>query len=66
LLTAFWPQARHPSAAVGTSRHIARDGRDAWNAHDVNAWLKILDEQHRWESNTLPAPLIGRDAASRQ
>jgi hypothetical protein len=24
---------------------IARDGWDAWNAHDVNAWLKIIDEQ---------------------
>ena len=42
---------------------IARDGWDAWNAHDVNAWLKILDEKHVWETDTLPAPLIGRDAA---
>jgi predicted ester cyclase len=42
---------------------IARDGWDAWNAHDVNAWLKIIDEQHVWETDTLPAPLIGRDAA---
>ena len=45
------------------SLQVARDGWDAWNAHDVNAWLKTLEEQHVWESDTLPAPLVGRDAA---
>src|SRR2546422_10684587 len=39
---------------------IARQGWDAWNAHDVEGWLKILDEKHVWETDTLPAPEIGR------
>ena len=42
---------------------IARQGWDAWNAHDVEGWLKILDEKHVWETDTLPAPVNGRDAA---
>src|SRR5438552_3806286 len=42
---------------------IARQGWDAWNAHDVEGWLKIVDEKHVWETDRLPAPVNGRDAA---
>jgi steroid delta-isomerase-like uncharacterized protein len=41
---------------------ITRQVWDAWNAHDVEGALKIIDGNHVWESDTLPAPLIGRDA----
>jgi steroid delta-isomerase-like uncharacterized protein len=41
---------------------IARAGWDAWNAHDVAAALKTVDEHHVWESDTLPAPIVGREA----
>src|SRR3989442_836782 len=40
---------------------IARQGWDAWNAHDVDGALKVLDEKHVWETDTLPAPVVGRD-----
>jgi|SRR6266545_1077933 len=40
---------------------IIRQGWDAWNAHDVEAALKVLDEKHVWETDTLPAPVVGRD-----
>ena len=33
---------------------IIRQGWDAWNAHDVEAALKVLDEKHVWETDTLP------------
>ena len=40
---------------------IVRDGWDAWNAHDAEWALKNLDEKHIWETDTLPAPVVGRD-----
>jgi steroid delta-isomerase-like uncharacterized protein len=40
---------------------IARQLWDAWNAHDVDAVVKTLDEKHIWETDTLPAPVVGRD-----
>ena len=40
---------------------IIRQGWDAWNAHDVEAALKVLDEKHVWETDTLPAPVVGLD-----
>ncbi len=40
---------------------IARQSWDAWNAHDVDGVLKVLDEKHVWETDTLPAPVVGRD-----
>jgi steroid delta-isomerase-like uncharacterized protein len=43
---------------------VARAGWDAWNAHDVAAALKTVDEHHVWESDTLPAPVVGREAYS--
>jgi steroid delta-isomerase-like uncharacterized protein len=41
---------------------VVQDGWDAWNAHDIEAALKNLDEKHVWETDTLPAPAVGRDA----
>src|SRR2546427_10348785 len=40
---------------------IVRDSWDAWNAHDAEGALKNLDEKHVWETDTLPAPVAGRD-----
>jgi steroid delta-isomerase-like uncharacterized protein len=40
---------------------VARQMWDAWNAHDVDGVLKNLDEKHVWETDTLPAPVVGRD-----
>jgi steroid delta-isomerase-like uncharacterized protein len=40
---------------------IVRESWDAWNAHDIEGVLKILDEKHVWETDTLPAPVVGRD-----
>ena len=40
---------------------IVRESWDAWNAHNIEGVLKILDEKHVWETDTLPAPVVGRD-----
>ena len=40
---------------------IVREGWDAWNAHDSESAAKNLDEKHVWETDTLPAPVVGRD-----
>jgi predicted ester cyclase len=42
--------------------NITRQVWDAWNAHDIEGALKNIDENHVWESDTLPAPLVGGDA----
>ena len=42
---------------------IVRESWAAWNAHDVEGALKILDEKHVWETDTLPAPVVGRDGS---
>ena len=41
---------------------IVRHIFEAWNKHDVERYGKLLDEKHVVESDTLPAPLTGRDA----
>jgi steroid delta-isomerase-like uncharacterized protein len=41
---------------------IVRHIFDAWNKHDVERYGKLLDEKHVVESDTLPAPLTGRNA----
>ena len=40
---------------------IVRESWAAWNAHDIEGVMKILDEKHVWETDTLPAPVVGRD-----
>lgn len=42
---------------------IVRKSTAAWNAHDVGAWASLLDEAYVWETDTLPAPVKGREAA---
>lgn len=44
---------------------IVRHIFEAWNKHDVEQYVKLLDEKYVVESNTLPAPLTGQ-AAGRQ
>jgi hypothetical protein len=40
---------------------IVRNVFEAWNKHDVERYVKLLDEKHVIESDTIPAPLTGRD-----
>ena len=40
---------------------IVTQGWDAWNAHDIEGALKVLDDKHVWETDTLPAAVVGRD-----
>ena len=43
--------------------HIAREMFAAWNAHDVEAFLKRLDTKTTWESDAFPAPFSGHEGA---
>jgi len=43
--------------------HIARESFAAWNAHDVEAFVKRLDTKTIWESDTFPAPFVGHEGA---
>jgi len=42
---------------------VIRELFDAWNAHDPNRMMKLFDEKFVGETDTLPAPMIGREAA---
>lgn len=42
---------------------VVRRSWDAWNAHDVNAWIKLLDGAQVMESDTVPQPVRGHDGA---
>jgi len=42
---------------------VARNVFDAWNAHDPERYVKLLDEKHVIESDTIPASMTGRDSA---
>src|ERR671923_153257 len=42
---------------------IARRTWDAWNAHDVDAWLNLLDDNQILESDTIPAAIKGHEAS---
>jgi steroid delta-isomerase-like uncharacterized protein len=44
--------------AIQTVRSIF----EAWNKHDPDRYVKLLDEKHVIESDTLPAALTGREA----
>src|SRR5439155_26438030 len=56
----LWDAWRTPMSDQDNIR-IARQSWDALNAHDVDGVLKVLDEKHVWETDTLPAPVVGRD-----
>ena len=45
------------------SLQIVREIFAAWNAHDVEAFVKRLDPKTTWESDTFPAPFSGHDGA---
>ena len=38
---------------------IARDGFAAWNAHDGEAFIKLLDARTVWDSDVFPTPFAG-------
>jgi len=42
---------------------IARGSFAAWNAHDVEAFVKRLDAKTTWESDAFPAPFVGHEGA---
>jgi|SRR5215831_10724706 steroid delta-isomerase-like uncharacterized protein len=42
---------------------IIQDGLEAWNKHDPERFAALLDEKHVIESDTIPAPMTGREAA---
>jgi C-1 hydroxylase len=42
---------------------VARQGFDAWNAHDSDSFVKLIADDFVSESDTLPTPLRGRDGA---
>jgi steroid delta-isomerase-like uncharacterized protein len=41
---------------------ITRQMFDAWNGHDPDRLLKLVDEKYVSESDTQPAAVVGRDA----
>ena len=43
--------------------HIAREIFAAWNAHDVEGFVKRLDTKTTWESDAFPALFSGHDGA---
>jgi steroid delta-isomerase-like uncharacterized protein len=42
---------------------LVRQVFEAWNAHDPDRYVRLLDEKWAVESDTLPATMSGRDAA---
>jgi ketosteroid isomerase-like protein len=42
---------------------MVRESFEAFNAHDAGRFAALLDEAYVWESDTLPAPLMGPEAA---
>jgi steroid delta-isomerase-like uncharacterized protein len=44
---------------------LVREALDAWNKHDAGRYAALLDETHLIESDTIPAPMAGREAAQR-
>lgn len=41
---------------------LIREVFDTWNTHDPDRYVKLLDENHVFESDTIPQPLTGREA----
>jgi steroid delta-isomerase-like uncharacterized protein len=42
---------------------IVREGFEAWNTHDVDRYIALLDDGYVEQTHTWPAPLCGREAA---
>src|SRR2546428_6594401 len=45
------------------SLQIVREIFAAWNAHDIEAFVKRLDQKTTWESDAFPAPFSGHEGA---
>jgi steroid delta-isomerase-like uncharacterized protein len=43
--------------------HTVREIFAAWNAHDIDAFIKRLDMKVTWESDAFPAPFTGHEGA---
>ena len=44
--------------------HIVREIFSAWNAHNVEGFIKRLDTKTTWESDAFPAPFSGHESVS--
>jgi steroid delta-isomerase-like uncharacterized protein len=42
---------------------VARETFEAWNAHDVERFVKLLAPSTEWSSDAFPAPFKGHDGA---
>ncbi len=42
---------------------IVYDALEAWNKHDPRRYASLLDDEHVIESDTIPAPMAGPEAA---
>ena len=42
---------------------VVRGSFAAWNAHDVEGFVKGLDTKTKWESDVFPAPFVGHEGA---
>ena len=40
---------------------IVQEALEAWNKHDPARFVALLDEKHVIESDTIPAPMAGRE-----
>jgi predicted ester cyclase len=45
--------------------HIVREVFGAWNAHDVERYVALLDRRYVGQTHAVPTPLRGRQAARR-
>jgi len=60
---ASYARMRARRIAVNVHLHIVREVFAAWNAHDVDAFIKRMDTKVTWESDAFPAPFTGHDGA---
>jgi len=43
--------------------HLVRESFAAWNAHDIEGFVKRLDTKTVWESDVFPAAFVGHEGA---
>jgi steroid delta-isomerase-like uncharacterized protein len=49
--------------AADENRQVIRQVFNAWNAHDAESYLKLLDKETVWDSDAFPAPFRGHEGA---
>jgi len=54
---------RRPRWLDRTNLHIGLEIFAAWNAHDVEGFIKRFDTKTTWESDAFPAPFSGHEGA---